>query len=146
MQKESGNKVLSEMIHVSDFALKSKRYGGINDELTGAIMSFRWKSKSMNSNLRRLTTLVASLDFKNGFVKRAYQAYLNASKLGIKTLSANTYVATISPYKIAVGFGRKLHTNQACSIIEKRYKSDIGIYVDLETGKSGARSRKGVDC
>ena len=145
-KKDRENKILSEMIHVSDFALDSKRYGRVNEELTGAIMSFRWNGRSTDQNLKRLTSIIARLDFNNGFVKRAYKAYLRASSLGIKTLKSNTYMAASSPYRIAVGFSKRLHTNKACSIMKERCKSDISIYVDTETGKSGARSRKGVDC
>ncbi len=145
-KRETGNRMLSDMIHVSDFALKSKKYGKVNELLTGAIMSFRWKGKSMNQNLQRLTSLMARLDFNNSFVNSAYNSYLKASKLGITALRANSYAVEESPYKIVVGFGKKIHTNQACSIMEKKHGSDINIYVDTETGKSGARSRKGIDC
>lgn len=145
-KKNKENRMLSDMVHVSDFATKSKRFGGINEKLTGAIMSFRWKSKSMQSNLQRLSSIIARLDFNNSFVEKAYKSYLKASKRGIKILKSSTYVAAVSPYKIVVGFSKKLHTNQACSIMEERYKSDIEVYVDMETGKSGTRSRKGADC
>jgi oligoribonuclease NrnB/cAMP/cGMP phosphodiesterase (DHH superfamily) len=145
-KRDRENKLLSDMIHVSDFALKSRRFGRTNEKLTGAIMSFRWKGSSMQSNLQRLASIIARLDFSNPFVERAYRSYLKASKGGIARLKANTYIAATSPYRIAVGFSKRLHTNQACGIIAKRCRSDIEVYVDIETGKSGVRSRKGVDC
>lgn len=145
-KENDGNRSLARMIHMSDFALKSKEFDTAIKRLSGAIMYFRWDRANMDRNLKRLSAMVAELDLGNEFIGRAYENYKRLSKAGISMLTKNMNTVSESPYKITLGFGKKLHTNQACSIIRARSGSDIEIYVDVETGKCGTRSKNRIDC
>lgn len=144
--KEKDSRLLSDMIHVSDFALKSRKFDSTIERLSGAIMSFRWEKDTMEMNLQKLAVIVSEMDFNNPLVRNAYLRYRKASDTGIKMLNQDAGAIAVSPYIVAVGFSKKLQTNQACSILNSKYHSDIEIYIDIESGKSGTRSRKGVDC
>jgi oligoribonuclease NrnB/cAMP/cGMP phosphodiesterase (DHH superfamily) len=145
-KREKGNQLLADMVHVADFALKSKRFGRPNEKISRTIIYYLLGRPNPNRNLQKLCGILAGLDFNNKFISNAYKAYLKNSMKSIKVLKENIRVVATSPYRIAVGFSKRLQINQACEIIMQKTKSDIDVYVDIETGKSGMRSRKGVDC
>jgi oligoribonuclease NrnB/cAMP/cGMP phosphodiesterase (DHH superfamily) len=140
------NKILAKMIHINDFALNSKEFGKINEKIAGAINHILHYEDSLQRNLRAISFALAKKDFKNKIIENSYKHYLNDSKLSIKLLVKNMNIVATSPYKICLGFSKRLHTNFACEIMEKKTDSDIQVFINTETGKCGMRSRKGVDC
>jgi oligoribonuclease NrnB/cAMP/cGMP phosphodiesterase (DHH superfamily) len=145
-KKEKGNQLLIDMVHVADFALKSKRFEKANEMISRTIIYNVLGRPNPNRNLQRLCKILANLDFKNEFILDSYKRYSRNSKKSIKMLMKSINVVATSPYRIAVGFSKRLQINQACEIINKKTGSDVDVYIDIETGKNGMRSREGVDC
>ena len=144
-RKDKHNAELANIVHVTDFALKSKKYGQIADKLSYGIVSFGWNPKTQKQKLRKIALLVAKGRLNSQFLNGAYAKYLKTESKSRKALTKSLRIIDVR-HKIGVGLSKRIQTNSACAEIMERCGAEIAVYLNMETGKGGIRSIGGVDC
>ena len=139
---KTGDRIAS-FAHYADFVIKS-RYERLLRKLSYSIVYFEY-DKNRQGLLKKLTMVLSKLDLKNKMIDRAYHSYIEEERRNKKYLLGNSYSIDAGNYRIGIAFGKRIQTNSACAAIHNKFRSDISIYVNIETGKCGVRSLDHVD-
>ncbi len=138
------SKKIAMLAHYSDFVVKS-RYDSLIEKLSYSIVYLSYGKEKKEERLSRVTKSISMLDFSNRLINRSYKLYIREEVKAKKALLRNSYTIKSNGYEIGLAFGNRLQTNSACAVMAGALHTDINIYVNIDTGKSGIRSRDYVD-
>ncbi len=135
---------LLKIVHAADFALKPK-----NSNMKRVIKSyalglsyFRMKGNSVFlENIVRIAESISLGKPLPEFLYNASSKFDNMNKQRLKKMITTVVKGGV----ISVGFTPVVSTNDACALIIKKTGSDIGCYVNTDSGKVHLRSIK-ADC
>jgi len=132
------------LAHYSDFPIKSK-YDALKKRLSYAIIGALYDDKSKDRNLRKIIRCISNLDYENRQIEEFRMKYVRNNERNTKLLLRNLYKIRAGKYLVGVGFSRRLETNSACATMKDELKTNINVYVAIDSGKSGIRSKDGID-
>jgi len=140
---KTGRKI-AMLAHYADFAIKSK-YDALLKKLSYAIMQSGYDLRTKDKKIYKIIKAVSELDFNNRLVTKLYSAYIKDEAKNMVSLLKNSRKIKTGKYSVGLAFGERLQTNAACAAMKRALHTDINIYVNIKTGKSGIRGRNGLD-
>lgn len=139
-------KKFTELVHYSDFNLRPK-----SKELRKLIgiyaMSITYYNtlrpyEKRDRALRHVVDLLASSRFNDASMRKAAADFERRNKQRIALMLKKLYKIGRSAY---LGFSDTLQSSQGCTAIMEKMRCDVGVYVNLNAGKTHFRSKE-LDC
>jgi oligoribonuclease NrnB/cAMP/cGMP phosphodiesterase (DHH superfamily) len=135
---------LLKLVHISDFALTPKS-SNMKSVIGGYVLGlsyYRMKGDAVYKKmLARITESICNEDIFPPFLKQAASRFTSLNKKRLKKMIQTVIKGGI----VSVAFTPIVSTNDACNLIIKETGSDIGCYINTDSGKAHFRSIKN-DC
>lgn len=141
--KEKYGDRLASFTHISDFALeaKSKRDNLLIKKISMSVKYLN-DGRIANPRLREFVNCLANGEIDCDVINDAYSEYLRKSRPYLRKMLKSTEVIKVKNVRIAVSFGRKLSSQEACMELMKRLKTNISIFINEESGDGSIRSAR----
>ncbi len=139
---------IAKTAHLTDFNLRTEKNKGLLDKLACTItfINHNYSGSDRMRELRRMTGIISGCDFDNEFINETFEAYTVEAERNLVLLNQNAESFQAGRYRIGIGYGKNIHTNAACALIQDKLDADISVMIFTDTGQISFRSRKGVDC
>ncbi len=137
---------LANFTHVSDFALDSA-IANDNKLIKKISMSVKYLNdgRIANPKLRDFVSCLASGSLDCNVINNAYSEYFRESRPYLKEALESANIIEVNGIRIALSFGRKLSSQEACMELMKRKNADVAIFVNVESGDGSIRSARDTD-
>ncbi len=137
---------LTRMAHMSDFYLMKGR----NKKtiiMFGHAISYVNYYANPEKGLREIVRILSEADYGNEFVSAKDALYNAEAKDNKEKLRKTITTYKVGRITIGIGSGKHVDDNEACKeMIMDGFGCDVGILINLDSGRLNMRSAKGIDC
>ncbi len=144
-------KRLAKFAHLSDFNIQTGDKSALLKlyKHTWAIRHFNGDNlDNADRNLRKVIAQLANGNYRSRLVEVAYRKYKRHADKQISLMMRSVKIIYVKQMRICIGFAEGLHATTACTIMRKRLRPKIMIYIDMLKGNERVHFRcvGGLDC